>query len=81
LTDPRIGVGSTTADVLAAYLDALVAYRNHHFLRSGNLFFGFASDVVYETEPSPYQDDDGVPEEITTVGVTTSDQVPLEFCG
>ena len=80
-TAEGLGVGSTTADVFAVYPDALVVPRNAKFLRAGNLFFGFASDAMYPTDPSPYQDDDGVPEEITSVGVTTSDRVLYEFCG
>ena len=79
-TAEGIGVGSTTADVIAAYPDAVVVYRNLPYLRSGNLFFGFRSDVMYPTDPSPYQDG-GVPEEIVTVGATTWDQVLWEFCG
>ena len=79
LTSDGIGVGSTTADVLAAYPDATVDVRNLAYLRVGTMFFGYRSDVSYDSDGAQYVADD-LPEDIVSVGVTSAD-VPWEYCG
>ncbi len=74
-----LGVGSTTTDVLAAFPDATLEFRNSRYLRAGNMIFGFHSASDYDA-PEPYLDPEGDPEEITEVGVTAGG-IPYEFCG
>jgi hypothetical protein len=43
------------------------------------MFFGYRSDVSYDSDGAQYVADD-LPEDIVSVGVTSAD-VPWEYCG
>ncbi len=78
-TAEGIGVGSTTADVRAAYPDAEIAYFNSAFLQVGNVFFG------YQYNESEFDSgelvDDGTAKPIRDVAVTIMGSLLYEFCG
>lgn len=78
-TAAGLGVGSTRADVLAAYPDAVFEPRNIGWLQSGSLLFGFTEGITYDGAGG--QTDDRTPEDLVVAVAVTAIGAQYEFCG
>lgn len=66
-----LGIGSTVADVLAAYPDAVHDFKNHDYLVAGHIVFGFPGNLAGDIVPGA---------RIDSIGVATYGP-EYEYCG